>query len=73
MTPTQAAKVIGCSPQYVRDLIRSGKIKARQVFDEHFTNRKTGEPGFYYWITMKEVEKAKNLPKRSTRGKKRAG
>lgn len=72
MIPAQAAKVIGCSPQYVRDLIRAGKIKAKKVFDEHFTNRKTGEVGFYYEISDAQVEKAKNLPKRSTRGGKRS-
>ena len=28
MTPTQASKIIGCSPQQVRYLARHGKIKA---------------------------------------------
>lgn len=71
MTPTQAAKEIGCSPQYLRDLIRTGKVKAKKVFDEHFTNRQTGAVGFYYWITDKEVARIKAMPGRSTRGKRR--
>lgn len=72
MTPSQAAKEIGCSPQYVRDLIRAGTIKAKKVFIVQFINRETHIPGFYYEISDKEVEKAKKLPSRSTRGKGRA-
>lgn len=71
MTPSQAAIEIGCSPTYLRDLIRAGKVKAKKVYDEHFTNRTTGTVGFYYWITPKEVARIKAQPRRSTRGKRR--
>lgn len=70
MTPTQAAKEIGCSPQYVRDLIRARVIYATPKQNK-FPNR-DGTFGFTYEITSHEVEKAKKLPSRSTRGKRRA-
>jgi len=31
MTPKQAAELIGCSPQHVRTLIRTGKLQATRV------------------------------------------
>lgn len=65
MTPTQAAKEIGCTPQYVRDLIRAGKIIAKKVESEYPFG------GYHYWITPKEVQRIKNQPSRSTRGRKR--
>lgn len=48
MTPSQAARVIGCSTQQVRTLIRSGKIKAR---------KRKAEFGYYYDITQEEAER----------------
>lgn len=65
MTPTQAAKVIGCSPTYLRDLIRAGKVAARKVQDKYSPS------AFHYQITPKEVARIKAQPRRSTRGKRR--
>lgn len=61
MTPAQAAKEIGCSPQYVRILIRTGKILAvvEQVFEQAC-----------YSISTAEVQRYKALPYKS-RGVKR--
>lgn len=71
MIPTQAAKLIGCTAAHVRSLIRSGKIRAKKKPDPHYTNRKTGEVGFYYEISEAQVRKAMSLPCRSTRGRSR--
>lgn len=65
MTPTQAAKEIGCTPQYVRDLIRAGKIKAKKIESEYPFG------GFHYEIDTREVKRIKNQACRSTRGRKR--
>lgn len=35
MTPTQAAKIIGRSPQHVRYLIRSGMLRAKPETDDN--------------------------------------
>lgn len=65
MTPRQAAKVIGCSPQYIRDLIRAGSVDARKIRDKYV-------PGAYHYdISSKEVARIKAMPGRSTRGKRR--
>ena len=31
MTPKEASEIIGCSPQQVRTLIRSGKLRATKI------------------------------------------
>ena len=54
MTPEQAAKVIGCSPQQVRTLIRSGTIKASQ--------RKTPWGSHYYDIEPREAKRYRDIP-----------
>lgn len=71
MIPAQAAKMMGCTASHVRSLIRKGVIKPKKVFDPHFTNRRTGEVGFFYEITPQQLKKLLKLPKRSTRGRKR--
>jgi len=74
MNAKQAAKILGCSKLHVLRLIRDKKIKAKKVKiidDEYEPNRprSNGSFGFYYEIKPEEVEKAKKLPKRCTRGK----
>jgi len=55
MTPTQAAKVIGCSPGQVRTLIRTGKIQATVY---------AMPGGIYYDITPREVNRYKTQPQK---------
>lgn len=57
MTPKEAAKVIGCSPQQVRTLIRTGKIKA---------TKREGLRGVVYNVSLREATRYKNKPQ--TRG-----
>ena len=59
MTPSQAAIVIGCSPQQVRTLIRTGKIQAERV-DTPF--------GFYYNVTQTEAEQYRDSSPNYGRG-----
>lgn len=55
MTPRQAAAIIGCSPQQVRTLIRTGKIKA--------TKRPTPTfPGYCYSVSRREAERYRDKP-----------
>lgn len=65
MTPTQAAKIIGCTPGQVRTLVRAGKIGAT----------KTKQPGgYYYEITPQEVKRYSKIVNGGwPRGKKRKG
>ncbi len=62
MTPRQAAKIIGVSPQHVRTLIRKGVIEAREVEDRN---------GQCVWeVTKVQAEKARdNRPKKTGRPK----
>lgn len=56
MTPGQAAKIIGCSAQQVRTLIRTGKIQATKI-DATFAD--VGYP--YFWdITEAEAIRARD-------------
>ena len=55
MTPKEAAAIIGCSPQQVRTLIRSGRIKATQV---------KCPQGYYYNITRREAERYRDTPQK---------
>ena len=48
MTATQAARIIGCSPQQVRVLIRKGTIKA---------TRWDMPGGYYYDVSQVEAER----------------
>lgn len=48
MTTTEAAKIIGCSPQHVRYLVSRGWIKA---------TRRRAPGGYYNDITKEEAEK----------------
>ena len=68
MTPTQAAKIIGCSPQQVRTLCRKGVIKASRI-------RIPWSGGHYYDITEKEARRYRDEPINQgfPRGKKRKG
>ena len=56
MTPSQAADVIGCSPQQVRTLIRIGKLCARKVVTRN------NQHGYRYEISRKEAERYRNTP-----------
>ena len=66
MTPAQAAKLIGISPQQVRTLIRNGAMKARK----HNTGIK---PGFRYDISEKEAARVRSTKQTAgwPRGRKR--
>jgi hypothetical protein len=65
MKPTEAAKIIGCTPQQVRTLCRKGTIKA--------TKRIT-KLGPYWEIAKKEAERYRDkeqkggFPRGYTRG-----
>ncbi len=64
MTPTEAAKIIGCTPQQVRTLIRTKKIKAKRI-------KYPG--GYYYQIERREAIRYRDIPQTSgfPRGQKR--
>lgn len=68
MTPTQAAAIIGCTPSHVRALCRNGRISAKMEREEHPNG--DGTPRYFYWITKTEVERFRDTPGRTTRGKK---
>jgi excisionase family DNA binding protein len=55
MTAKEAAKVIGCSSQQVRHLIKVGKIRAEKY---------EIPGGFYYDISQKEVERYRDIEQR---------
>ena len=66
MSPSQAAKILGCSTSCVRSWIRDGKLKAKEVPDDR--------KGYRYEITEKEVARFAALPKPKNgwkRGRKR--
>lgn len=66
MTPSQAARIIGCSVSQVRHLIRTGKIKAKIV-------RAPGLGGSYK-VSPQEVRRYKALKLGGfPRGTKRLG
>ncbi len=64
MTATEAAKIIGCTPQQVRTLIRTKKIKAKRI-------KYPG--GYYYQIQRREALRYRNTPQTCgfPRGQKR--
>jgi hypothetical protein len=64
MTPTQAAKIIGCNVSTVRQMIRDKRLVA--------TSRKI-PGGWYYEITQAEAERVRDLPKTEHRGFPRGG
>lgn len=49
----EAAAIIGCSPQQVRTLIRSGRLKATPVHTPF---------GHYFELLRKDVEKYRDIP-----------
>ncbi len=53
MTATEAAMLIGCTPQQVRTLIRTKKIKAKRI-------KYPG--GYYYQIQKREALRYHNKP-----------
>ena len=63
MKPTEAAKIIGCSPQQVRTLIRQGKLRARRVKTDTDRN---GKRLYVYHLTKDQVVRYAALPQ--TRG-----
>jgi hypothetical protein len=69
ITPSQAAEIIGCSPQQVRTLIRGGKIKAKKIYLPY--------GGYVYTLTKEEAgryaskEILYGFPRGSKRKKKR--
>ncbi len=67
LTPSQAAKVIGCSPQQVRTLIRAGRLRARRV------PTRNNQFGYRYTVTQAEAERYRDTPqpKGYPRGRKR--
>lgn len=52
MTPSEAAKYIGCSPQHVRTLIRTKKIRAKR-------HKIIG--GFCYEVSLAEANRYRRL------------
>lgn len=56
MTPSQAAAIIGCTPQQVRTLIRTGKLRARRIAAP--VNRQ----GYVYDITPGEARRYARKP-----------
>ena len=67
VTPTQAARMIGCSPQQVCTLIRTGKLIA--IKEETDCN----QHGFRYFLSIQSVKAYAKKPqtKGFPRGKKR--
>ncbi len=55
MTPTQAAKLIGCSPQQVRTLIRTGRLKATHL-PSHYRCK--------YAISKAEAKRYRDAPQK---------
>jgi len=51
MTTKEAAEVIGCSPQQVRTLIRTGKLRATK------NPSKNNQFGYEYAITKRTAER----------------
>lgn len=60
MSPTQAASIIGCTPQQVRTLIRTGKLKARKK------PTTANQHGYLYEITEAEAVRVRDTEQ--TRG-----
>ena len=60
MTTSQAAKIIGCSPQHVRTLIRQGKLRADRRASTH------NQHGYCYTIRLRDAERYRDKPQ--TRG-----
>ena len=60
MTPSQAALIIGCSPQNVRTMIRGGKMKAKKL---PATKGKIGNNrhGHVWSISSEEAERVRQL------------
>jgi hypothetical protein len=67
LTPSQAAEVIGCSPQQVRTLIRVGRLRARRV------STRNNQHGYRYTIALHDAELYRDTPqpKGYPRGRKR--
>ncbi len=55
LTPREAAAVIGCTPQNVRTLIRSGTLRARKV------PTIINQYGYRWSITRREAERVRDL------------
>ncbi len=53
MTPRQAAAIVGCHPQHIRNMVRAGLIKAK---------RKHYDFGYTLDISMAEATRFKNRP-----------
>lgn len=70
LTPKEAAAVIGCSSDHVRNLIRAGKIEASKIKSEN------NQHGYVWRIEMKEAKRFANekqsigWPRGKTRGSK---
>ena len=56
MTTREAAKIIGCSIQHVRTLIRQGKLKAKRIESDQ------NQYGFRFVIDKREAVRFAKLP-----------
>jgi len=63
MTPTEASTIIGCSPQQVRTLIRTGTLKARKT-----QRRKDRNGNWQYSYSISESEAQRYAEKPQTKG-----
>lgn len=66
MTPAQAAEYIGCSPQWIRAMIKKRALRAKKV------RTRNNQHGYEYDITKAEADRVKDGPARATRGQSRA-
>lgn len=69
MNPTQASKILGCTPTHVRHMIRNGVIKAKK---NSIGESYSGKEMFQYNIDKEEVQRVKKL-KIKPRGMPRGG
>ena len=53
MKPTEAAKIIGISPQHVRTLIRNGTLLAKRIVRDYDGD---GNPLYVYDLSAKQVQ-----------------
>jgi len=56
MTPSQAAKVIGCCASHVRTLIRNGKLQAKKIAALY------DPTGYYYEVSITEAKRYRDKP-----------
>ena len=59
MTPSKAAKVIGCSPQQVRTLIRTGVLRATKTLS--FIDSR-GQEHYTYVCNKRDVKRYASKP-----------